>query len=73
MEVEQIMKGNFDHFMQKEIHEQPDAVGQTMRGRVVFEDDGKTVQRVFLGGMTDYLSTIRRSRRIILMCSCNFA
>jgi glucosamine--fructose-6-phosphate aminotransferase (isomerizing) len=69
MEVEQIMKGNFDHFMQKEIHEQPDAVGQTMRGRVVFEADGKTVQRVFLGGMTDYLSTIRRSRRIIL-CGC---
>jgi glutamine---fructose-6-phosphate transaminase (isomerizing) len=69
MEVEQIMKGNFDHFMQKEIHEQPDAVGQTMRGRVVFEDDGKTVQRVFLGGMADYLSTIRRSRRIIL-CGC---
>jgi len=69
MEVEQIMKGSFDHFMQKEIHEQPDAVGQTMRGRVVFEQDGKTVQRVFLGGMADYLSTIRRSRRIIL-CGC---
>ena len=34
MEVEQIMKGNFDHFMKKEIHEQPDAIQQTMRGRV---------------------------------------
>jgi glucosamine--fructose-6-phosphate aminotransferase (isomerizing) len=68
MEVEQIMKGNFDHFMKKEIHEQPDAIQQTMRGRVVFDADGN-VQRVFLGGMVDYLSTIRRSRRIIL-CGC---
>ena len=69
MEVEQIMKGNFAHFMQKEIHEQPDAIQHTMRGRVVFEEDGVTAQRVFLGGMVDYLSTIHRSRRIIL-CGC---
>ena len=69
MEVEQIMKGNYDHFMKKEIHEQPDAIKQTMRGRVVFDPDGTTVQRVFLGGMVDYLGTIRRSRRIIL-CGC---
>lgn len=26
----------FDHFMQKEIHEQPDSILQTMRGRVAF-------------------------------------
>ena len=34
MEVEQIMKGSFDHFMQKEIHEQPISLTETMRGRV---------------------------------------
>ena len=26
MEVEQIMKGSFKHFMQKEIHEQPESM-----------------------------------------------
>ncbi len=26
----------YDHFMQKEIHEQPDSILQTMRGRVAF-------------------------------------
>lgn len=36
MEVAHIMKGGFDHFMQKEIHEQPDSILQTMRGRVKF-------------------------------------
>ena len=33
-EVQSIMKGGYDHFMQKEIHEQPDSILQTMRGRV---------------------------------------
>ena len=69
MEVEQIMKGSFEHFMQKEIHEQPDAMLQGMRGRMVVSDDGKIAERVFLGGMVNFVSTIRRSRRIIL-CGC---
>ena len=43
--VEQVMKGGYDHFMQKEIHEQPDAIKDTMRGRI-----GKTRQ-VTLGGL----------------------
>ena len=37
VEVEQIMKGGFDHYMQKEIHEQPESLLQTMRGRVQFQ------------------------------------
>jgi glucosamine 6-phosphate synthetase-like amidotransferase/phosphosugar isomerase protein len=28
-------QGGYDHFMQKEIHEQPESILQTMRGRVV--------------------------------------
>lgn len=28
------MQGGYEHYMQKEIHEQPEAVQQTMRGRV---------------------------------------
>ncbi|KXN72835.1 SIS domain-containing protein [Conidiobolus coronatus NRRL 28638] len=56
------MKGNFDHFMQKEIYEQPESVVNTMRGRVNF-DTGK----VTLGGLKAYLSTIRRCRRIVFI------
>ena len=41
MEVTQIMKGGYDHFMQKEIHEQPESILQTMRGRVRFERSNK--------------------------------
>lgn len=38
MELQQIMKGNYDYFMQKEIFEQPESVVNTMRGRVNFQD-----------------------------------
>lgn len=37
MEVSSIMKGGYDHFMQKEIFEQPETILQTMRGRVRFD------------------------------------
>jgi len=37
MELQQIMKGDFDTFMQKEIFEQPEAAVNAMRGRVNFE------------------------------------
>ncbi|KAK7208344.1 hypothetical protein BZA70DRAFT_273499 [Myxozyma melibiosi] len=62
MELNEIMKGNFDHFMQKEIFEQPESVVNTMRGRIDFEK--KTVT---LGGLSAYLNTIRRCRRIIMI------
>ena len=37
MELQQIMKGNYEHFMLKEIMEQPESVVNTMRGRVNFD------------------------------------
>ncbi|KAJ0985263.1 hypothetical protein J5N97_003619 [Dioscorea zingiberensis] len=60
MEVEQIKKGNYDHFMQKEIHEQPHSLTTTMRGRLKHNS-------VLLGGLKDHLKTIRHSRRIIFI------
>lgn len=56
------MKGNFDHFMQKEIYEQPESVVNTMRGRVDFYG-----HQVKLGGLKEYLSVIRRCRRIVFV------
>ncbi|XP_047087520.1 glutamine--fructose-6-phosphate aminotransferase [isomerizing] 1-like isoform X1 [Lolium rigidum] len=60
MEVEQIKKGSYDHFMQKEIHEQPHSLTTTMRGRL--KNSG-----VILGGLKEHLKTIRRSRRVIFI------
>ena len=46
MEIQQIMKGSFSTFMQKEIFEQPESVVNTMRGRVNFDQEV-----VILGGI----------------------
>lgn len=62
IELQQIMKGKFNHFMQKEIFEQPESVINTMRGRIDFENN--TIQ---LGGLRSWLTTIRRCRRIIMI------
>ena len=43
MQVNQIMKGGYDHFMQKEIHEQPESILQSMRGRVLFTTNLKVL------------------------------
>uniref|UniRef100_A0A4W5RGF9 glutamine--fructose-6-phosphate transaminase (isomerizing) n=1 Tax=Hucho hucho TaxID=62062 RepID=A0A4W5RGF9_9TELE len=68
MELQQIMKGNFKAFMQKEIFEQPESVFNTMRGRICFDTN-----TVVLGGLKDHLKEIRRCRRLILIgCGTSF-
>ncbi|CAL4230099.1 unnamed protein product [Meganyctiphanes norvegica] len=62
MEIQQIMKGNFSSFMQKEIFEQPESVFNTMRGRINFDNE-----TVVLGGLKDYINEIRRCRRLLLI------
>ncbi|XP_054453235.1 glutamine--fructose-6-phosphate aminotransferase [isomerizing] 2 [Anoplopoma fimbria] len=68
MELQQIMKGNFDAFMQKEIFEQPESVVNTMRGRICFD-----TSTVILGGLKDHLKEIKRCRRLIVIgCGTSF-
>jgi glucosamine--fructose-6-phosphate aminotransferase (isomerizing) len=66
MEVEQINKGHYEHYMQKEIHEQPESITTTMRGRLIRRGSSKS-KSVLLGGLKDHLKTIRRSRRIVFI------
>lgn len=62
MEIQEIMKGKYQYFMQKEIFEQPESVVNTMRGRVNFVN--KTIT---LGGIKDYIPEIKRCRRLMLI------
>lgn len=62
MEIQQIMKGNYDSFMLKEIFEQPESVVNTMRGRMFFE-----TRTVVLGGIKEFIPEIKRCRRLILI------
>lgn len=62
IELNEIMKGAFQHFMQKEIFEQPESVLNTMRGRVNFSE-----KSVSLGGFKDNIKEICRCRRLMFI------
>jgi glutamine---fructose-6-phosphate transaminase (isomerizing) len=62
--LEKIEKGGFEHFMLKEIFEQPAVMQDVMRGRVRMAEG-----RVYLGGIEDYLDRLKQARRI-LICAC---
>ncbi len=60
LELREIMLGEYAHFMQKEIFEQPESIVNTMRGRVVHS-------AVTLGGIKDFVPEIKRCRRLLLL------
>jgi len=62
VQLEQIELGEHEHYMHKEIFEQPQSLRTTMRGRID-ERDG----RVVLGGVGQYARDLVKARRIILL------
>lgn len=62
LDLEQIELGRFEHFMQKEIYEQPQAIRNSFRGRLQ-QAEGKVV----LGGVSNFAKDLVRARRVILM------
>lgn len=61
MELEAIEKGGFEHFMLKEIYEQPKSIADCLRGRL----DAKS-GRLVLGGLRDYMNKFQNAERIII-------
>ena len=55
-------KGGFEHFMLKEIYEQPKSVRDCMRGRI-YPKEGK----IQLGGLNEYADKLKNVDRIIII------
>jgi len=62
MTIGEIEKGNFDHFMLKEIFEQPKIIEDTFRGRI--SADRSAIQ---LGGLMDVFPKLLNAHRIIII------
>ena len=62
MSLDQIEKGGYDHFMIKEIHEQPKAIIDTYRGRML-PNQGM----IKMSGIDDHLSKFLHADRIIII------
>lgn len=62
MQLEMIEKGGYEHFMLKEIFEQPRSILDSMRGRLKPETG-----EISLGGIKDYEQKIINAKRIIIV------
>ena len=62
LNLEQIEKGGYDHFMLKEIYEQPSVIKDTYRGRLL-ADKGI----IKLGGLENYIEKFTNADRIIIV------
>lgn len=60
-DIEEIEKGGYDHFMLKEIMEQPETIRNSMRGRVLVKE-GNTK----LSGLNDVMLLLENAQRIII-------
>ena len=62
LSLDAIEKEGYEHFMLKEIHEQPKSILETLRGRLDPEN-----QEIMLGGIFDFQQTIINADRIIIV------
>lgn len=62
MELEALEKGGYDHFMLKEIFEQPRSIAESIRGRI----DPMT-NTAFLGGLVDVRKELQEANRFIIV------
>jgi len=61
MSLEMIEKGGFEHFMLKEIYEQPKVIADALRGRM-----NAAQGWIKLGGLSEYSSRIANAKRFII-------
>jgi glucosamine--fructose-6-phosphate aminotransferase (isomerizing) len=62
LELEAIEKGGYEHFMIKEIFEQPRSIKDCMRGRLDSQSG-----RLILGGLREYVNKLVNADRIIIV------
>jgi glucosamine--fructose-6-phosphate aminotransferase (isomerizing) len=60
-DIEQIEKGGFDHFMLKEIYEQPESITNSLRGRLLVEEGAAKI-----GGLDSVKDRLLAADRIII-------
>lgn len=62
LNLEQIEKGGYEHFMLKEIYEQPSVIKDTYRGRLLANEG-----IIRLGGLEDHIQKFINANRIIIV------
>ena len=62
LELEAIEKGGYDHFMLKEIFEQPQSIADAMRGRLAID-----AHKLVLGGIQKHAEQLVEAKKIVII------
>ena len=62
MELAAIEKGGYEHFMLKEINEQPDTIFDCLRGRLLSQTG-----QIIMSGVEDNINTLKDAQRIVMV------
>ncbi|HMX03806.1 MAG TPA: glutamine--fructose-6-phosphate transaminase (isomerizing) [Chitinophagales bacterium] len=62
MQLDMIEKGGYDHYMLKEIYEQPNSIQDSMRGRLIGSRNA-----IVMGGIKEYEKKLVNAKRIIII------
>lgn len=67
MDISKLSKGGFDHFMIKEIYEQPNCLRDAMSGRLIANAEHPENNRIVLSALRDYRDRLVNARNIIIL------
>ena len=67
MDISKLSKGGFDHFMLKEIFEQPNCLRDAMSGRLIADLEHPENNRIVLSALRDYRDRLVNARNIIIL------
>lgn len=67
MDISKLSKGGFDHFMLKEIYEQPNCLRDAMSGRLIANAKHPENNRIVLSALRDYRDRLVNARNIIIL------
>ena len=62
MELAAIEKGGYEHFMLKEINEQPETIHDCLRGRLLPESG-----QIIMSGIDDHLNELKNAQRMVIV------
>lgn len=67
MDISKLSKGGFEHFMLKEIYDQPQCLKDCMSGHLFVDKDNPLNNRIVLSALTEYKERLKVAKHIIIV------
>ena len=67
LDISQLTKGGFPHFMLKEIYDQPECIRNCIRGRLFVDKDHPENNKINLSALNNFKSQLIRARHVIIV------